>query len=131
MSNNANCLNYVGESRCRWIGNNTPGKRKSLSDIWTYVKRLKPGNLLSDEGNTHVCVATIPEDEFGGTICNTPLKLYNRAKGKGSSWITTRALEHMARYHKETKLAKDYDERADGAHESKVNHCMVDGMPDC
>ena len=121
----AKCLNIV-ESRCRWLGNNTPGKRQSLSDIWTYVKRLKHGNLLSDKGSTQICVATIPEDEFGGTICNTSLKLYNRARGKGSSWITTRALEHMARYHKETKLAKDFDEIAYDAQESKVIHCLVD-----
>ena len=104
----------------RWFGENTPGKRKTCSDIWKYVKRLKPGNPLEKEGNTHVCVASIDEDDFGGTICNHPLKLYSRSKGTNSSWITTRALEHMAKYHKGTQLSKDYDDRGDAAHAAKV-----------
>ena len=80
---------------------------------------------MSEEGNTHVCVAAIPEDEFGGTICNQPVKLYNRAKGKGSSWITTRALEHMAKFHKDTQLSKDYDDRADVAHDVRVKSTPI------
>jgi hypothetical protein len=115
------CSNhYHVATRYRWFGENTPGKRKSCSDIWKYVKRLKPGNPLSDEGHTHVCIAEIPEDEFGGTICNQPLRLHNRSKGTGSSWITTRALEHMAKYHKETQLSKNYEDRAGVVLEAKV-----------
>ncbi len=104
----------------RWFGENTPGKRKSCSDIWNYVKRLKPGNPLSKEGYTHVCLAEIPEDEFGGTICNQPLKPHNRSKGSASSWITTRALEHMAKFHTNTQLAKDYVDIANDVHGAKV-----------
>jgi hypothetical protein len=104
----------------RWFGENTPGKRKSCSDIWNYVKRLKPGNPLSKEGNTHVCLAEIPRDEFGGTVCNHAMKLHSRSKGSASSWITTRALEHMAKFHKQTQLAKEYLDRADVAHGAKV-----------
>jgi hypothetical protein len=103
-----------------WFGENTPRKRKTYSDIWKYVKRLKPGNPLAAKGNTHVCVASIPEDDVGGTTCNQPLKLYNRSKGANSSWITTRALEHMAKYHKDTQLSKDYNDRANVAHGAKV-----------
>ncbi len=104
----------------KWFGENTPGKRKTCSDIWKYVKRQKPGNPLEKEGNTHICVASIPEDDFGGRICIYPLKFYNRSKGANSSSITTRALEHMAKYHKGTQLSKDYDDRADAAHRAKV-----------
>jgi hypothetical protein len=112
--------NYRVILALRWIGENTPRKRKSCSDIWKYVKRLKPGNPFTEEGNTHICVASIPEDGFGRTVCNQPLKLYNCSKCIKSSCITTRALEHMAKYHKDTELSKDYDDSADIAHGSKV-----------
>ena len=91
------------------------------SDIWKFVKRLNPRNPFSEEGHTHVCIATIPEDDFGGTVCNHPLRLHNRSKGTGSFWITTRALEHMDKYHKDTHVSKDYEERAGAENGVKVS----------
>ena len=106
---------------CRWLGRNTPGKRSAVSDIWNLVKRLKPGNPLHELGHTHVCVAQIPVDEFGGDVCNHPLTLHKRGKGSGHSWITTRAVEHMARWHKETSISRQHLERAIVIHTDKVN----------
>ena len=86
---------------CRWLGRNTPGKRIAVSDIWNLVK---PSNPLHELGHTHVCVTEIPVNEFGGIVCNHPLTLHKRGKGYGHSWITTRAVEHMAKFHKETSI---------------------------
>ena len=108
------CIMFV--DTYTWFGENTPGKRKSCSDIWNYVMRLKHGNPLSKEGTTHVCLAEIPENELGGTVCNQALKLHNCSKGLASFCITTRALEHMAKFHKQTQLAKEFVDRADDAH---------------
>jgi hypothetical protein len=105
---------------CRWLGRNTPGKRIAVSDIWNLVKRLKPGNPLHELGHTHVCVTEIPVDEFGGTVCNHPLTLHKRGKGSGHSWITTRAVEHMAKFHKETSISRQHVDRATVIHTEKV-----------
>ena len=95
------------------------------SEILRLVKRLKPDNPLSSLGNTHVCIAEIDSDEFGGTVCNTPLTLHKRNKGAGHSWITTRAVEHFARFHKGTSLSRQHVERASVIHAEKVKQQLV------
>ena len=91
------------------------------------MKRLKPGNPLSALGNTHVCVAEVDEDEFGGNICNHPLTLHKRIKGYGHSWITTRAVEHYAKMHKDTVVSQQFNDRPNVSHEKKVNQQIAYG----
>jgi len=91
------------------------------------VKRLKPGNPLTNLGHTHVCVAPIPEDEFGGSVCNHPLTLHKRHKGAGHSWITTRAIERFARFHKTTDVSMQHFDRAVASHEDKVKQQLIYG----
>ncbi len=112
---------FFSFAACRWIGRNTPRKRVAVSETWRLVKRLKPGNPLSDVGHTHICVVEIHVNEFGGSICNQPLTLHKRHKGFGHSWITTRVVEHFAKVHKEALVSRQHVERANVAHTSKVN----------
>ena len=81
---------------------------------------MKQENPLSKEGHTPISFASIPEDDFGGTVCNKPLKLHNRSKGYRSSWLATRAAEHLAKFHTDTMLSQDYVDIADVAHGAKV-----------
>ncbi len=77
-------------------------------------------NLLSSLSNTHVCIAEIDSDEYGGRIFNALLTLRKWNKGAGHSWITTWHVEHFATFHKGTSVSRQLLERASAIHAEKV-----------
>eukprot|EP00040_Diaphanoeca_grandis_P026767 m.150380 g.150380 ORF g.150380 m.150380 type:complete len:557 (-) comp30724_c1_seq6:62-1732(-) len=70
--------------------------QKGASWVWKHVKVLVPeGDHEIVKRGTHVCVHPVPEGD-----CNTPLKLYST--GNRGAFVSTRATEHMKKYHAAT-----------------------------
>ena len=108
------------------IGDNSPGKRSSKSDVWRVVKRLKQGHSCGDY--THICTAPVD-----GGSCNQLFKL-PRSGGKSNeqddskkgTWISTKAMAHLTAVHpSETKAGSQGKQRAEES-QSKKKSCMFE-----
>ena len=84
-------------------GNNTPTKRNVTSGVWEEVKRLK-GDLQNTKGDaTHICLVKLGPVDLTKPPrhCNMLLKLFQNkpAAGAQRTWLTTRAITHLAQEH--------------------------------
>ena len=110
----------TGELTGASLGENSPGKRKERSEIFTSktVVRLRGNDpraldlLLS--GFTHVCMYK----EQGCEPCRMPIKL---GKNKSGTWITTRAFDHHDDRHPNSKFTKARKASDDAAHAGLVD----------
>ena len=117
------------------LGVNSPRRRPETAKCWTVVKRLKSSEDAPlwarkwfEKGKefTHVCVYSIEEDLYGGTICNTPLRLHRFAKGANTkvSWVTTHATNHISRYHKSHVVADEVEKREKDLQTGRVSQML-------
>jgi len=99
------------ESNPKWnTRENTPGKRKSKSDVWGWCKRLGLDHPKNDDF-THICI-----------IENCPDPLMKLYKDKNNNWGTSRCVTHLKKHHATNEESKGVMEAQS---KREVFYCLI------